>query len=545
MLQIKDIFQLENLHNLVFHAGLKGQEKIIQTVTIMDIPEIANWLSEGTLVIAGALFQQCFSKELIDSFLQKNAAGIVTKEKFLTTIPDSLFDYCNEIGFPILIAPTNYNWVQVMNPIISHMIRTPYLVIEENQRFHYSLMKSMIQGISLTEIFDELYESNQLTLAIADTDLHLIEFSGHFDWKEHTRRLTPYSLQYSGNSMDNLDNEKIFIYAYSTTLLSSIGMRILLFPIIFTGISYGYILLAVNTEVQKPEDSVIMKIQQLSLVIALYFSKQNDINTATRRFNSLLLEELLHAGQLTHSDAVHLLAPLEKKIHRSYYVLYLQSDSINTMDSFLLLHNRIGRFHSMVNSVFHNSKHILMFEKEKAQIVLLPYPYKTLEDDILKIRDLYIRTLKSPDVSIGVSLPTELSNLAKACNQAKLAASFLSASQKKLPYMEYQQLGMIRYFINHAGELDYTFLNEFLQKYITPLSEYDKEHHTELLRTLELYLSNNCSKTKTEQQLFIHKNTLRARLSTINKILQCNVDLLEDLFEIQLAFKLKHILETK
>ncbi len=119
----------------------------------------------------------------------------------------------------------------------------------------------------------------------------------------------------------------------------------------------------------------------------------------------------------------------------------------------------------------------------------------------------------------------------------------MSGSRKKLPYMFYQDLGMIRYFFSHAGDLDYPFLEELIGTYITPLEDYDRKHHTELLRTLKLYLSNNGSKKETERELFIHKNTLRARLSTISKVLNCNVDLLEDLFEIQLAFRLKHLFE--
>ena len=146
MLQIKDIFQLKPLQNLKFYAGHRGQNRVINTVTIMDIPEIADWLSGGELVIAGVLFQQCFSRSLVDSFLQKNIAGIVTKQKFLGEIPSDLIKYCNETGFPVLLAPETYNWGQVMNPIVTDMIRKPYLVIEENQNFHYSLMKSMIEG---------------------------------------------------------------------------------------------------------------------------------------------------------------------------------------------------------------------------------------------------------------------------------------------------------------------------------------------------------------------------------------------------------------
>lgn len=552
MLQIKDIFQLEPLQNIQFYAGHRGQNRVISTVTIMDIPEIAEWLSGGELVIAGVLFQQCFSRRLIDSFLQKNIAGIVTKQKFLSEIPAGLIDYCNETGFPVLLAPEAYNWGQVMNPIVTDMIRKPYLVIEENQNFHYSLMKSMIAGSSLSEMCNQLYQSNQLILAVADTDLHLEGYSDCFDWKEYTRKLVPEQLQYSGSSMDNLDHETVSIYTYMTPLLASQGIRIFLFPILLHETAYGYILLCTSAGTDKLDETIVMKIQQFSLVVALQFGKQNDINTATRHFNSFLFEKLLQAENLTHEDAVHYLAPLEKKIHRRYYVLYFQSDSSSNIDSFIQQSNRISRFHTMVRSTLPNAKHILMFEKENAQVVLLPYPYTLsdeahgyadLETDVLKLRELYIRTLKPESIFIGISQPAELSCLSEAFRQAKLAASFLSGSRKKLPYMLYQDLGMIRYFFNHSGELDYKFLEEFIQKYVTPLEDYDRKHHTELLRTLKLFLANNGSKTETEHELFIHKNTLRARLSTINKVLGCNVDLLEDLFEIQLAFRLKHLFE--
>ena len=58
-----------------------------------------------------------------------------------------------------------------------------------------------------------------------------------------------------------------------------------------------------------------------------------------------------------------------------------------------------------------------------------------------------------------------------------------------------------------------------------------------------MYLHNNCSKTETEKQLFIHKNTLRARLETIGKILNCDLSKTEDLFNIQLAIKIKFFID--
>lgn len=50
----------------------------------------------------------------------------------------------------------------------------------------------MIKGATLTEICNDLYHSNQLTLAIADTDLHLIGYSEHF---EYCSEKQPYYLK--------------------------------------------------------------------------------------------------------------------------------------------------------------------------------------------------------------------------------------------------------------------------------------------------------------------------------------------------------------
>ncbi len=78
---------------------------------------------------------------------------------------------------------------------------------------------------------------------------------------------------------------------------------------------------------------------------------------------------------------------------------------------------------------------------------------------------------------------------------------------------------------------------------ILPLRSHDEKYNTQLLDTLELYVGNNCNKTQTEKALFIHKNTLRARLDAIGKLLDCNVDSVEDLLNLQIALKLRTLFE--
>lgn len=90
------------------------------------------------------------------------------------------------------------------------------------------------------------------------------------------------------------------------------------------------------------------------------------------------------------------------------------------------------------------------------------------------------------------------------------AANYLG-TQENVP-LEYDKLGVYRYihlFAEHHKEINY--VNPKLQKLI----EKDRENQTELLKTLEVYLLNNCKAKPTAEQLFIHPNTLNYRLKQI------------------------------
>lgn len=105
-----------------------------------------------------------------------------------------------------------------------------------------------------------------------------------------------------------------------------------------------------------------------------------------------------------------------------------------------------------------------------------------------------------------------------------LRKSFLEASeviksavflgtQEHLSY-EYENLGVYRYIqvlSKHNEEVHY--VNPKLEK----LKQKDSENQTELLKTLEVYLKNNCKSKPTAEQLFIHPNTLNYRLKQIGE----------------------------
>lgn len=73
---------------------------------------------------------------------------------------------------------------------------------------------------------------------------------------------------------------------------------------------------------------------------------------------------------------------------------------------------------------------------------------------------------------------------------------------------------------------------------LAPLRAYDAEHGTQLLATLEIFAMRGGSLLRSAEALFIHRNTLRQRLSRIETLLGLSLETVEDWTEFRLATRL-------
>ena len=72
---------------------------------------------------------------------------------------------------------------------------------------------------------------------------------------------------------------------------------------------------------------------------------------------------------------------------------------------------------------------------------------------------------------------------------------------------------------------------------LVALMEHDRIHDSDLMNTLFGYLQNGQSTARASAQLSLHKNTLLYRLGTIRKILGCDLSSGEDVFQMQVGFR--------
>ena len=92
------------------------------------------------------------------------------------------------------------------------------------------------------------------------------------------------------------------------------------------------------------------------------------------------------------------------------------------------------------------------------------------------------------------------------------------------------------------GVNDPTLLDEFCAHWLSPLTQYDAQHHTDLVPTLHAYFENNGNMARTAHVLNIHRNTLVYRLGRITEIVQLDMDDSNVRLNLHLALKVHKML---
>lgn len=142
-------------------------------------------------------------------------------------------------------------------------------------------------------------------------------------------------------------------------------------------------------------------------------------------------------------------------------------------------------------------------------------------------------------ISIGTSTPFHtLAEFKRGVQEAKQALMVLRAHRKTNDIMTFQNIGVYRLFFG-LGKQE---LSTILQVTLGPLLAYDSEHEGNFADTLEAFLSCDCHIGNTADELFIHRNTLKYRISRINEILMCDITDADTCFNLRLAFKIRHFL---
>lgn len=529
-------------------AGISGIHRIIESINIMEVPDISNYIKPNEMLLTTAYpikDNQDALTSLVPKLNEKGLAALAIKPKrYLEEIPQIMIQQANELNLPLIYLPNNASFSEIINPILTEILNQQAAILSRNQEISKSLSKIMLQGGGLNQVTQTL--ANYLKLPIS---LHDPAF------RKMSSCLSPYYFgEKTNRSLTDIVNSKDLLTNYYkdngdwSNFKAHGGCNAAYRPIVVSGEILAH--LFIWEPIDPLSEKALPSLEQAVTMIALEISKLRDIVDVEFQFKSSFIEYLVDGRFGSLDEVISRSQKFGWDIGSGFTVMLVENAEIDSKllsdpifaskQKKKLLHTIAGLLEtfSPKSGVVESGNRVIILNRVHAHKD--PFAIKKRSEQLSMLCNDELLKKKLGSVTIGISRFIENPlYVGEGINQAKRALEFgrrlLTKSQIRV--FHYDDLGVYRLLLN----TDEKEMATFCQEILGPLLEYDKANKADLVSTLEAVLTYDMNLQKSADALFIHYNTLRYRFQRIQEITKLDLRSADDRLNVQVALKILHM----
>ena len=139
--RVKDILKLSPLKNAIVLSGEQYLHKVVKGSTIMEAPDITDWLKGGELILTSLypirFFNEQEQKQFIAKLAEKEVSALVIKNhRFVNEIPQSIIDEGEKCKLPIIQIPKEVPYVDILYPVMEEILNTQVKKLQYYKEIH-------------------------------------------------------------------------------------------------------------------------------------------------------------------------------------------------------------------------------------------------------------------------------------------------------------------------------------------------------------------------------------------------------------------------
>ena len=223
---VAEVLKCKTLDGAKVLAGKKSLEREVTSVTVGEVPDIANWLRGGEVVLSTFFATSSSTSERIEfvkRIIEHKASALLAKPKrFVGEVDPEIVSLADKKNFPLIEVPTEVRWTEIIKEIYERIIS-----LETEIRLKGDFVDDLITGQFVSDEalisrarFLGFDISNGAQIIIADID----NFSDYVA----KRNLSEYSIQRTKREFFNYVSQ-IVQAGYANALLSLKGDKIIVF----------------------------------------------------------------------------------------------------------------------------------------------------------------------------------------------------------------------------------------------------------------------------------------------------------------------------
>lgn len=537
---VRDALKIQPLTQGELIAGKNGLDRIIKSVSVIEIPKETQWFRGGELQIS-ALYSIANDEksqlEVLENLNKCNCSGLVLCHVgfWLKSIHPSLIKLADKINFPIIRVPDNIAYIDIITPIIDNLLNI------QNQKWEYALQVSE----KMTNIVLDNKDINYLMYSLEKLLNRTILF---FD--SNNQCLTCIKTKLSNALVDEIKNLiqiNLNQYSYKSNFIKVVSKltskHIILAPIVIGTMYYGTIAIL---DVSNLNEMNMIAVSETKNSCALALMKKTKFQEFISTSKTNYYIDLLEWNFNDEEDAITRAQSMDLQVSKIRLVmsldiskLYIQNNQLDEL-GINSLREKLYTFVLEEVKVTESINYVMQYKKKIVLFINSCGDYsKTLsfaKNFGKKIINSAFSYLNLPIfVGIGnyyLSLSRIQNSYSESIDTLNIGSSIFDESHC-VAYQEIELFALL--FENIDGKK----VSSILKRLSEPLQLYDKQNGTSLLATLKALIEHQFDTSVVSEKLYLHRNTVLQRKKKISELLEVN----PDEYPYRLLYEIANILE--
>lgn len=553
---IKHLLKQITHNEMTCVAGENGLDARIENVTVIDSPEILNWLRGGELVVSTGYVSYnntAILNGLIAGLKEKGAVGLGIKvNRYYRDVPEILIEEGNRLGFPVFAISYEMRMSDIMKLVYANFFTDSMSKIEKENLLYQQVTKAILSGENMDAAVFNISLAFRNPVVLLDESFNLLSFENHEDNRiavEDYLNLSGVEAVFTKFDCQNLIdyyNENQFRLHRISISNGEGNINVMISPVAIDKNLKGFLgVVETIHEVPKEEYTIL---ENSAGVLAIYLL-QKELQNENRRFTQ---EGFLTNVLMNHNTTDEMIQQYcdvwNFDFTKKRICMFFEMEGFQRL-TFYKRKEITESFERAVKQTTYENKcleYVIPFRDG----FIVYHLYSEEHTDRLIRENTEIAVERILGVLLKMEIPIKISVSATGRSLHHISESFrqviegIRLGRIIFPEKNVYYYGdmMIYDLLGNAISLDH--LLSIYNNTVVELDVFDRENNTDFLQTLEAFLENNCNTSKAAQKLHLHRNTMMCRVERIEDILQVDLKVPEVIFNLRLGIRAKKILQS-
>lgn len=530
-LQLIELISLPIYTDAKVIAGHSGMNKIVQSLTIMDAPDIIHFLKPQELLLTTGYAMKDHPDQLLTLVTNMSAVGCaglaIKTRRFMSELPEEVLRTADELQFPIIELSLEHSLGDISNQSLSYILEKRTDELNYALATHKQFSKMIMQGKGTLDIIEALSQLTKSPVMLINASYEQQHTSQQLSQVESNTWLSAIKTYLELEVIDSA----VELNVRTNEKIDDVNLLVLELLPIFTFQLEGYLITSLQHDGVQFRTLIKHAMEQAANVIGLELMKKQAVKERSRRYKNEFFsdfvdgmitseQELLHRGK--YYDLLNL--PFYMSGVAKSDTLYDRGSTTSNLETDGLLISERDRQYNTLKTEFAKLelRYVIFTKNDYFGFIIAPEAQGDIfegkerkwSDSLQHIVD-NMNILHGIPISIGVGNPVaELTDVPLSYREAVEALQTGYAEHKK-HFLQHYQAKNLMYLLRMLPREE---MKEYYEETFRELLHIENQERTELMKTLRIFYDTHCGLAPTAQQLFVHRNTVTYRLEKCEKL---------------------------